>query len=132
MDWEYFNQEIRRLAQTINYRPDIIVGMTRGGVIPARLLASELQVEEMFCLTVRKDGNERKVMTEVLDDLVNEDILLVEDALESGRSLIVAKRYLESKGAKVKTASLYYTSVSEITPDFTLQRTDTIPKFPWE
>lgn len=132
MDWETFRSEIYDLSKKIDYRPDIIVGISRGGLVPSRLLSTDLQVKEMYCLSVRKVGEERKVVTDILDDLVDKKILLVEDMLETGRSLIVAKKYLESKDAKVKTACLYTMSISEIYPDFYIRQVQEVEKFPWE
>lgn len=124
MDWNVFVKELRALAKKIDFRPDAIVGIARGGLVPARLLSEFLNVKEMYCLTVKKSGSERKVVTEILDDLSGKNILLVEDLLESGRSLIAAKKYLEAKGALVKTACLYALPESEIKPDFFLKRAE--------
>ena len=86
----------------------------------------------MHCLTVRKVGEERKVVDEILDNLVGKNILLVEDMLETGRSLVVAKQYLESKGATVKTVCLYIMEITEIEPDFYIRLVQEVEKFPWD
>ena len=132
MDWMSFEQEMRTLSEKINYKPDTIIGITRGGIIPARLLSTFLNVKDMYGIGVRKVGEERKVVTEILEDLTDKHVLLVEDILETGRSLIVAKQYLELKGAKVRTACLYTMPISEIEPDFYLTQIQEIKKFPWE
>ena len=134
MNWDFLTKEIHSLAQKIEkeYLPDVIVGIVRGGIIPAQLLSTELGENQVHCISVTKDGKRRRVVTKILEELVNKNVLLVEDALESGRSLIEAKRYLESTGANVKTACLYYTSASDIVPDFYLRKVARIPKFPWE
>jgi hypoxanthine phosphoribosyltransferase len=132
MDWDTFAKEIKDLSAKVDYHPDIIVGITRGGIMPARLLSTYLKVMDMYCLTVRKIGKERRVVTEILDDLVNKNVLLVEDMLETGKSLIAAKQYLESKGARVKTACLYVMPISEIVPDFSLRQVEKVEKFFWE
>jgi uncharacterized protein len=131
MDWHAFEKEVKDLSTKINYHPDIIIGITRGGIIPARLLSSYLKVKDMHCISVRKIGEER-VVTEIYDNLKSKKVLLVEDMLETGRSLIIAKKYLEYKGAKVKTACLYVMPISKITPDFFLRQVKRVEKFPWE
>lgn len=120
------------LASKIDYTPDIIIGIVRGGLIPARLLSSELKVKDMYALTVKKVGQEREVTIEILEDLSDKKILLVEDMLETGRSLVVAKEYLEKRGANVKTACLYTMPVSELKPDFSLKEVVEVMPFPWE
>ena len=132
MDWQAFHLEIKELSDRIDYHPDTIIGITRGGIVPARILSSSLEIKSMYCLTVRKEGEERRVVTEVLDNLVGKNVLLVEDMLESGRSLIVAKEYFESKGAIVKTACLYIMPCSEIEPNYYLRKVQNTKKFPWE
>lgn len=132
MNWEILEQEIDRLKKIIDFQSDAIVGIVRGGIIPARLLSSRLGVKKMYCVSVEKIGEGRKVVTEITENITDKKILLVEDMLETGRSLKVAKEYLESKGATVKTACLYTMAVSEITPEYSLKQVDSIPKFPWE
>lgn len=132
MDWKNFDLEIKSLFKKIGYKPNVVVAITRGGLIPGRILSSHLQVREMYCLTVQKDCEERKVVTEILSSLQGKQVLLVEDMLETGKSLIVAKQYLESKGATVKTVCLYVMPFSEIVPDFFLKKVNEIEIFPWE
>ena len=82
MGWQTFEQEIKKLSEKIefnNYHPDMIFGITRGGVVPARLLSSSLLVKDMICISVRKIGGERKVITDILDDIFGKNVLLVED-----------------------------------------------------
>ena len=132
MNWNELQVEIKALAAKVDFGPDSIVGIVRGGLVPARLLSTELRVKEMYALTVKKVGDERKVMSEILEDLHGKKILLVEDMLETGKSLIVAKKYLGSKGAEVKTACLYTMPHSEIVPDFSLEQVNEVQHFPWE
>lgn len=132
MTWEEFDNEIVALAAKIDLSPDVIVGIVRGGLVPARLLSKHLKVKDMYCLTVKKGGDKRKITSEVLEDLTNKKIIIIEDILETGKSLIVAKKYLESKGAFVKTACLYILPVSKIKPDFYLKEISEAIDFPWE
>lgn len=132
MDWNELSQEVKILAGKITKKPDMIVGIVRGGLIPSRLLSSNLGVKEMYALTVKKVGNERKVTSEVSENLNGKRILLVEDMLETGKSLLVAKQYLESKGATVETACLYTMPISEVKPDYFLREISEVAHFPWE
>src|SRR5437016_5196221 len=132
MTWDNFQAEINSLSIKVNYTPDIIVGVVRGGIIPARLLSSYLNVKDMYCITVKKVGNERKVTNEILENIKGKQILLVEDMLETGKSLRAAKKYLEEKEAIVKTACLYTLPLSEIKPDYVLREVKEVITFPWE
>lgn len=132
MDWKTFKNDIKKLSEKISYKPDIIIGITRGGIVPARLLSTYLKVKKMYCISVVKNNEERSVVTEITENISGNNILLVEDMLETGRSIKVAKAYLEEKGANVKTAGLYTMPVSEIKPDYFLKEIDSVLEFPWE
>lgn len=132
MTWEELDKEITVLTSKIHDTPDIIIGIVRGGLIPARLLSSKLNVRDMYTLTVIKLGNKRKVTSEISEDLKGKKIILVEDVLETGRSLIVAKNYLETKGAIVKTACLYTMPISELKPNYYVKEIKELVRFPWE
>ena len=132
MNWDELRADVKALAGRIEYVPDIIVGIVRGGLVPARLLSSELGVKDMYALTVKKVEEERKVANDILENINGKKVLLVEDMLETGKSLIVAKEYLEKKGAEEKTACLYTMPISEIKPDFSLKEITEVVPFPWE
>ena len=132
MDWDTFTKETRKLGKKITYKSDCIIGIARGGVIPAVLLSKQLKVKDMYVLKVRVEGDERKIMAEIFTDVNGKKVLLVEDMLESGKTLKVVKDYLESKGAKVKTAALYSMPKTMFKPDFYLKEVSKVEHFPWE
>jgi len=132
MDWKEFEQNIRDLAERIDFKPDVIVGITRGGLVPARFLSSLLHTKKVHCLSVVKDGATRRVITKIEEPLGGSTVLLVEDVLESGTSLAVAKEYLESLGAIVRTCCLFTLPSAQIRPDFQLALVEIVPKFPWD
>ena len=86
----------------------------------------------MYSLTIIKNEGKRTVRNEILDDIKDKKILLVEDVLETGRSLIVGKQYLESKGSIVKTVCYFILPESEIIADFYIEKIIERPIFPWE
>jgi len=132
MKWDEFESEVDKLAARIESVPDVVIGIARGGVIPAVLLSKSLKVKDMYVLKVQKEGDERRVMAEIFTDVSNSKVLLVEDMLETGKSIIVAKQYLEAKGAEVKTACLYTMPITEIQPDYFLREVREVVHFPWE
>jgi hypoxanthine phosphoribosyltransferase len=132
MDWSEVDSEIQALAAKLSNPPDIIIGIVRGGLIPARLLAKYLNAKDMYCLTVTKQAEERLVTSEIKADLAGKNILLVDDVLESGKSLIAAKEYLEKLGAKVETASIYFQPQTQIKPDYYIAERSEVPIFPWD
>lgn len=131
MNWLEFDKEVRELGTKIDWKPDAVVGVARGGVIPAAMLGRVLGVKDMFTIKVRRNGEKREIV-ETMPDMNGQKVLLVEDMLETGKSMIVTKEYLESKGAEVKTACLYTMPQTEIVPDFSLRQVQEAQHFPWE
>lgn len=132
MNWQEVDDQIRQLATKMSQKPDLIVGIARGGLIPARLLAKYLDVKDVYALTFKKQGSQRVLRSEIKESLGGKQILLVEDILESGRSLKTALTYLESLGAEVKTVSLYLLPQPKIIPDYYISKQDKMPIFPWD
>lgn len=132
MDWKTLEREISALSRKIDCKPNIIIGITRGGIIPARLLSSQLKVERLHCISVVRAGSARVVVTKISEDIRGKTVLLVDDMLETGKGLEVARAYLEEMGARVKTACLYIMPMTEIYPDYCLKQVDSVVQFPWE
>ncbi|MEK9195980.1 MAG: phosphoribosyltransferase family protein [Patescibacteria group bacterium] len=132
MDWQDVDQNVQVLASKIDQKPYIIIAIVRGGLIPARLLAKYLEVKEMYALTIKKQGNDRKVISSIDQDLTGKNVLIVEDVLETGTSLIVAKEYIESIGGIAKTASLFIQPDTKIIPDYYVETKQEVPIFPWD
>ena len=136
MSWESLEVELKKVADKVRhtqYEPDIIVGIIRGGLVPARILSTMLNVRKMHTLSLkRNEDGTREITAGILEDIRGMRVLLIEDMLETGRGLIQGKQYLSSLGAEVKTACLYVMPISEIEPDFYLKRVNQVQVFPWE
>jgi len=132
LDWPTFHAEIERLADKIDYQPEVIVAVARGGVVPGILLSKELSVEPFLSLKVKKIGEKRRILAEIFTDLENKKVLLVDDMIETGFGFQAAKEYLEKKGAQVKTACLYTMPFTQVLPDYFLHQVPQVTKFPWD
>ncbi|MFH1439312.1 MAG: phosphoribosyltransferase family protein [Candidatus Woesearchaeota archaeon] len=142
MKWTYFNNEIKELSAKINYIPDMILCIIRGGVIPGTCLSEILGIKDFHTIKVtrkfdgRSDTNKndpwQREVENIALDVWDKEILLVEDMLETGKGMIAVKEFLESRGAKVKTACLYIMPKTLIEPDFYLRKITEVEMFPWE
>jgi len=132
MDWPTFEQEVRSLAKTIDYTPEVLVGVARSGLVPAVLLAKLLKIEEVHAVQSHRVGTKRVVSAAVLGGMKGKQVLLVEDMLESGSSLRAAKEFLEHEGATVRTACLYTLPTTEVVPDYFLREVPEVIAFPWQ
>jgi len=130
MNWEEFDAETRALAEKIDFKPETIAMVVRGGLFPGGLLAKILNVTDVVALRMKRDGK-RRIISAELPAMNGRKILLVEDMIETGRSLIEGKKFLEECGAEVRTACLYTMPISEIRPDYFLREIPEIADFPW-
>lgn len=139
--YDIFRQDIEALASQIDTNTDprfqkkfqAILAVMRGGMVPARFLATLLDIDEMYAWRVQKQGAERQVITDTgEEDWAGKRVLVVEDALETGASMEAVGRELADRGAIVGRAALYHLDETECRPDFTLGEVAVIPSFPWE
>jgi uncharacterized protein len=100
-DVEKQTQEILRQIQQDTWRPDYVVGLTRGGLVPANLISQYLEVPmETLKVSLRDDASQPESnlwMAEdaygypVLDTMCSGDgrknILIVDDINDSGATL---------------------------------------------
>ncbi|MHA2084560.1 MAG: phosphoribosyltransferase [Candidatus Thorarchaeota archaeon] len=119
-----------RIVQS-GFMPDIIVGIARGGWIPARILSDVLYANAMFNVRIEYysdiglSGGEPKITQPLSVSIEDKNILIVDEVSDSGDSLTAAFKYLEDLGAKsIRTAVLHLKPWSKFTPDFYVQKVE--------
>jgi len=89
-DVENHTQELLRRIHDDGWRPDYVVGLTRGGLVPANLISQYLSVP-MHCLKVSlRDGgdNDSESNLWMAEDAHNgKNILIVDDINDTGATL---------------------------------------------
>uniref|UniRef100_A0A7C3MK37 Phosphoribosyltransferase n=1 Tax=Dictyoglomus thermophilum TaxID=14 RepID=A0A7C3MK37_DICTH len=140
--WEEIYNLCLDLADEINknkFNPEVIVGIARGGWIPARILSDLLGNSYTANLKIDfyrgvGETKERPIITQTISTIVEgKKVLIADDVADSGKSLKVAKEHLEQCGAtQVKIATIYYKPWSIIKPDFYIKETEAWIIFPWE
>lgn len=105
------------------YKPDAIVGLLRGGVVPARIFSDLFGILlDFFALDVKLyDGIDIRKENPVIGPFDREiirgrSVLIVDDILDSGRTM---KAVLEClRGEKVTTATLFWKETAKEKPDY--------------
>ncbi|RLG84984.1 MAG: phosphoribosyltransferase [Thermoprotei archaeon] len=109
------------------YNPGVIIAIARGGYVPARLLCDFLGIENLISIqsqhwTEAAKKSERAIIKfEYKVNLENMKALLVDDIIDTGESVILARDYIirEWKPKELKIAALQWISpVAKIKPDF--------------
>ncbi len=118
---------------------DCIVGVSRGGLVPTRLMSDLLEIQNVMITkseyyTDLGRRRKRPIITQkIVENLAGKRVLLVDDVADTGESLVEIKKYLLSKKPKsVTVATLYIKPWSKVIPDYYTQRTDSWIIFPWE
>lgn len=140
--WEYIYTLLLELANRIqisNFRADTLVGISRGGWIPARVLSDLLSIHDIanvraeFYLGVDETKPEPVITQPISTDVGNKRVLVVDDVADTGKSLRLIVTHLLKQGAKeLKIATLYYKPWSVTLPDYYEKTTRDWIIFPWE
>lgn len=143
-DVERQTQEICRQIHLDRWHPDYVVGITRGGLVPANLISQYLDVT-MHALKVSLRGDEQDCESNLWmqeDATSGRNILIVDDINDSGDTLNWIRKdwQVDSKwGQNVRVAVLYdnESSASVHTPDYSAQDVNKAQDpqwivFPWE
>jgi len=122
-----------------NFKPDVIVGITRGGWIPARVLSDFLGIPNLatvrieFYLGVAETRNEPVLTQGVSAVVAGKKVLIVDDVADTGKSLQLAREHVLQQGAaEVRIATVYRKPWSVIKPDYYETETSCWVVFPWE
>jgi len=143
LSWEDVEKAIDELADKIEasgFKPDYIVGVTTGGLIPLSLLAKKLQIDKILTVSAssyEKDKQKELKITYLPEiDLSNKKILLVDEIAETGTSLKGITQAITDKYKlkELKTATLGVNKDKcTFWPDFyvIVEQGDWVV-FPWE
>jgi hypoxanthine phosphoribosyltransferase len=140
--WDRIYEMLIELAKRVRdsgFKPDLIVGVCRGGWAPARVMSdllenantASIRIEFYLApgITARKPVISQAIMVPVR----GMNVLVVDDVSDTGESLKVAVEHLDVCGAKaIRTATLYYKPQSIFKPDFFIIQTEQWIIFPWE
>ena len=140
--WDRIYRMLLKLAQKIcqsGFKPDVIVGVSRGGWLPARVLSDLLEnanldnVKMETCIGIGKAKNNPSLTQCVSADVTEKRVLVVDEIADSGYSLrLVAAHIFEHGATEVKTATLYSKFGNKFKPDFYEKETEFWVVFPWE
>ena len=142
MTWDLFGVASRELAIQVaesDFRPDILLGIARGGLIPAGALAYALDCKNLFTISVEfYTGVDQRlevpvVLPPFLDahDLDDARVLIVDDVADTGKTLELVHQFCAGHVAEARTAVLYQKSRSIIQASFAWRHTEEWINFPW-
>ncbi len=124
VEWSY---GLARRIKESGYKPTVVIAVARGGYVPARLLCDFLGVENLLSIqsqhwTEAAKASEKAVLKFPYKvDLRGHKALLVDDIVDTGETLLLAKEYVvnEWKPDELRVAALQWiSSVAKFKPDY--------------
>jgi len=127
MDWNKFYELSKQVVNKINeseYKPDLVIGLARGGWVLARILCDFIGVKDLVSLKVEHWGitatvdGKAKLKYPFNIDLTGKRVLVVDDITDTGESMRIAVDYVRSLNPQeIKTAALRHIRGSKFVPD---------------
>ena len=143
ISWSEYHQKIEQLAINIyqsNWQCDRIVCLAKGGLRVGDILCRIFDVPLAILSTASYGGKNNQIRGKItvsqnlsmLEETLSGKVLLVDDLVDSGISLQVAKEWLQShyqeEITELKTAVIWYKSCSISKPDYYV---DYLANSPW-
>lgn len=143
VSWDQLHRDARALAWRLDGKgPDsgawrAVVGITRGGLVPAMIVSRELDIRVVDTISVRSyahqsQASEAKVIKPPQTDLMGDGtgVLIVDDLVDTGKTLELVRRlypkaHFATVYAKPKGKPLVDTYITEVSQD-------TWIFFPWD
>jgi hypoxanthine phosphoribosyltransferase len=123
--------EAYRLAKTLagkikssGFKPDLVIGIARGGLVPARVVCDFLLQKDLASIKVEHWGiaatlGKAKIKFPLPIDISGKKILIVDDVADTGDTYSVVMDYIKEKNpGEVRTAVLQYKTCSTFVPDY--------------
>jgi hypoxanthine phosphoribosyltransferase len=134
-----FLLNITEATQKNGFKPDLIVGVSRGGLFPARIFSDLLENNKLanvtteFYVGVAKTRSEPAITQPVSLPVENKKVFVVDDVTDTGKSLKLINSHLKEHGAsEITMATIYYKPWSSMIPDYYGKETRHWIVFPWE
>jgi hypoxanthine phosphoribosyltransferase len=142
MRWAELGAGARDLAEQIchdGYRPDMVLGIARGGLLVAGAVGYALGVKNTFTMNVEfyTGVDERLDLPMILPpvpdlvDFAETRILIADDVADTGATLALVKDFCRGKVAEVRCAVLYEKPWSTVSCEYVWRRTERWITFPW-
>jgi hypoxanthine phosphoribosyltransferase len=137
--WSQVGHILIALADAIrrDWEPEVVVGIAKGGVIPAVFLSSAFRVD-FFPIKLSSRHNEVVVHDDpkwfVLptEDIRGKRVLLVDHIIVSGRTMRMATQELDRIGAKECRTATLAAHEHSVRPDYVGLVTDALIVWPWD
>jgi hypoxanthine phosphoribosyltransferase len=131
ISWTEYGSLVRDLALAASRRkPEVVVGIARGGAIVGCTLSFLLGVD-YYPMRLKKQGGATRVVVAPSPELAGKHVALVDDLTASGDTFRIARLELERVGATAITTCALVRRVPGYSPDLHALEASGKVRFPW-
>jgi hypoxanthine phosphoribosyltransferase len=142
MSWDDLGTGSRALAEAVHadgWIPDLVLGISRGGLLVAGGIAYALGVKNTATMSVEfytgiDERLEMPMLLPPVPDLVDLDearVLIADDVADTGATLALVRDFCAGRVAEARVAVLYEKPRSEVACEYVWRRSDRWITFPW-
>ncbi len=133
VSWEEAYRLAKILALKIKksgFNPDLVIGIARGGLVPARVVCDFLLQKNLAAIKVEHWGiaatpGKAEIKFPLPIDISGKKILIVDDVADTGDTYSVTMNYVKRKNpSEIKSAVLHYKICSIFVPDYWAEKQD--------
>ncbi len=143
LTWLQIEDLAIRLADRLPRSYDVMLVITRGGMVPACIVSERLNLRNILVAAVMFYTAQEHTLDKPIflqfpaDPIINgKKVLIVDDVWDSGRTIMAVRERVLDAGGYPETAVLHYkpnrTTYSDIRPDFYVDETDAWIVYPWD
>ena len=96
LTWHEVNEsviEIHKFLSNTGHKPDAIITLHKGGIIPAGILSYHLQVNDIY--TVKFSGSTIVYGKDIVD-IADKDIVVIDNLIDSGEKVTLLMQFLRN------------------------------------
>jgi hypoxanthine phosphoribosyltransferase len=133
VSWDEAYELSKILARKIKnsgFKPDLVIGIARGGLVPARIVCDFLLKKDLAAIKVEHWGiaatlGKAEIKFPLPVDISGKKVLVVDDVADTGDTYSVVMDYIKEKNpAEVKSGVLHYKTCSTYMPDYWAEKQD--------
>ncbi len=143
LTWTQIEDLAIRLADQLPNTYDVMLVITRGGMVPACIISERLNLRNILVAAVMFYTEQERTLEQPIflqfpgDPLLNgKRVLIVDDVWDSGRTIMAVRERVKQSGGYPETAVLHYkprhTAYSDARPDYHVDETDAWIVYPWD
>lgn len=118
-------REVAEKVKKSGYEPTTIVGLARGGWVPARLMCDFLGITDLISLKVEhwletgKTKDEATIRYPITTSMTGKKLLVIDDITDTGESLIKSTEHLKKLNPQeIRTGVMQYVPASKYKPNY--------------